>query len=295
MRITTRILAALLLWLLLRSNFACAQLTSAVLVFAPDPTGIQPTRLVIAGSPHRPNEDVITNFVLKWTCEANPADPNNCGFIEENAELLPLGPGTLVTHEDEEVSATNFSSETGGKELVELGPIVSPGVTFEQLDTFLTTRTYVAALGSGPSKSLQIVNNWDLSGDGIVDIQDVDMACDTGFDIQGVLATANLLGADADGDGEVQFSDFVILAEHFGNQDTMFSTGDFDCDNETQFSDFVMLNDVFGQRSVPAAAVVPEPSAPALFVVGILLLGLARRRDCGSRSARPPKPWGGAG
>ncbi len=275
---TPRIPAGLLLLLLqcFGVNVARAQDPSALLIYCPDPDGIQPGRLQIVGLLHVPNEDVITNFILQWTCGADPSDPENCGFIEENAELLPLGPDTLLTNEDKELSATNFSSETGGSDVIDLGPIVGPGVSFEELENSLTTRTYVGALGSGGPRTLRLVDRGDLSDDGVVNVEDVDVACDSGITIDAILPKAKLLGADATGDGDVDFADFVILANNFDNQNTTFSSGDFDCNNETQFADFVILANLFGQSSTAAVA-VPEPSSFAFLAMGALLIGLAHR------------------
>ena len=81
------------------------------------------------------------------------------------------------------------------------------------------------------------------------------------------------LRGDADGDGEVQFSDFVILSENFGTSGE-YTGGDFDKDGQVQFSDFVILAENFGLIGGAEAAAVPEPSAVAL--IG---LGGASRRD----------------
>ncbi len=58
---------------------------------------------------------------------------------------------------------------------------------------------------------------------------------------------------DIDCDGEVQFSDFTILAENFGTQVEPGTNGDIDGDGEVQFSDFVILSENFGRTGAPAA------------------------------------------
>jgi hypothetical protein len=118
------------------------------------------------------------------------------------------------------------------------------------------------------------VDPLDCNGNGVVDINDAN--CATGETIDDTLAAAGLLKGDADGDGQVQFSDFVILSNNFGNAGA-YTDGDFDKDGTVQFADFVILSNNFGQ-SGGAAAAVPEPASWALLAIGAALFGLARRR-----------------
>ena len=60
---------------------------------------------------------------------------------------------------------------------------------------------------------------------------------------------------DIDGDGNVAFSDFLILSDNFGNDVVNHELGDIDCDGSVQFSDFLTLSDNFGREVVS----VPEP------------------------------------
>ena len=79
------------------------------------------------------------------------------------------------------------------------------------------------------------------------------------------------LPGDADGDGEVQFADFLVVAEHFGGPGG-WSEGDFDGDMQVQFRDFLILGDNFGSfvEAQTAAVSVPEPAGWLLAVVGLL-------------------------
>ena len=80
---------------------------------------------------------------------------------------------------------------------------------------------------------------------------------------------------DIDGDGDVDFSDFLILSTNFGMSGTL-SDGDLDNDGQIAFSDFLVLSANFGESS---NAATPEPSTSLLAAFGILgLLGLRRRR-----------------
>ena len=84
---------------------------------------------------------------------------------------------------------------------------------------------------------------------------------------------SRLLG-DSNLDGEVNFLDFLVLAEHFG-QAGGWAEGDFNGDGELDFLDFLDLANNFGE-SAPA---VPEPTTSLMGVFGILgLIGFRKRR-----------------
>jgi hypothetical protein len=73
----------------------------------------------------------------------------------------------------------------------------------------------------------------------------------------GVVVPTEPLPGDIDGDGQVQFSDFVILSNNFNQQVPPGTSGDLDGDGLVQFSDFVILSNNFGQTAepiIPAAA-----------------------------------------
>ncbi len=84
-----------------------------------------------------------------------------------------------------------------------------------------------------------------LQQDGVVDIQRRQLHAGRQLDAFLAGLTPNSLRGDADGDGEVQFSDFVILSGNFTNAG-QYTDGDFDKDGEVQFSDFVILSGAFG-------------------------------------------------
>lgn len=57
------------------------------------------------------------------------------------------------------------------------------------------------------------------------------------------------LPGDADGNGEVNFLDFLALAQNFGKTDAAFADGDFDGDGTVGFLDFLALANNFGKRA----------------------------------------------
>ena len=83
------------------------------------------------------------------------------------------------------------------------------------------------------------------------------------------------LPGDIDGDGEVQFPDFVILANHFGSQVPAGTLGDLDGDGVVQFPDFVILANNFGRKLEPQAAGLVSGTAVASPALAIGLVDQA--------------------
>lgn len=97
--------------------------------------------------------------------------------------------------------------------------------------------------------------------------------------IGGGCTPANALAGDLDGNGTVEFADFLVLAENFGQQVSAYSDGDVDCNGTVQFADFLTLAENFGKSVGAQAAAVPEPSGWALLGLGIIGVLTARRRQ----------------
>jgi hypothetical protein len=69
---------------------------------------------------------------------------------------------------------------------------------------------------------------------------------------RGTVVGGSDLPADIDGDGEVGFSDFLILSDNFGNEVEPGTDGDIDGNGVVDFTDFLILSDTFGDTAAAA-------------------------------------------
>ncbi len=123
---------------------------------------------------------------------------------------------------------------------------------------------------------------FDLTEDGLVNEDDLGL-----FLGGGVISDGNKLNGDADFNGQVDFADFVVLSDHYGEAGKKWSEGDFDASGSVQFPDFVILANNFG-NSVMVAIPEPPTSMHAAFVLLSLAVTCRLRRDRG-RHPRNPK------
>lgn len=121
----------------------------------------------------------------------------------------------------------------------------------------------------------------DCNGDGVISLTDAD-CFGTANEIDDLNAVVTELGSvisDFDGNGEVGFSDFLILAGNFGAEDgSTYTMGDLNFDGAVSFSDFLAFTDDFGNAFpmgsvVGTIASVPEPSSAGWLLAAVAVLG----------------------
>lgn len=95
-------------------------------------------------------------------------------------------------------------------------------------------------------------------------------------DIAAARAALGVIG-DLNGDGAVDFPDFLTLSGNFNAEGVGYEGGDIDCSGVVGFPDFLSLSGNFGAMANGAVASVPEPTTSALLSIA-MLLGLSFRR-----------------
>ena len=83
---------------------------------------------------------------------------------------------------------------------------------------------------------------------------------------------------DLDGNGMVEFADFLVLSNNFGQDVADHTAGDIDCSGDVAFADFLIMSSNFGTAVGAEASSVPEPSGLSLLCIAALAGGLIRRR-----------------
>ena len=114
---------------------------------------------------------------------------------------------------------------------------------------------------------------YDLTGDSLVDQSDIR---------EWVKGLFNSWIGDANLDGEFNSGDLVVVLSsgaYEADVDSVWSTGDFNGDRRTNTSDLVFALADGGYELGPrgATAAVPEPSAIALTLLGVVTIGVRRR------------------
>lgn len=92
------------------------------------------------------------------------------------------------------------------------------------------------------------------------------------------LVAYNAIPGDADGNGRVDFNDFLRLSRHVGEPGD-WRSGDFTGDGRVEFADFLLLADNFAGEATSAISAVPEPSASRVVLSAVVGAGLLLRRQ----------------
>ncbi len=119
-----------------------------------------------------------------------------------------------------------------------------------------------------------VMGDFDITADGDVTESDLEEL------LAGVLGTVR---GDVDLDGVVDFGDFLVLSQSFG-QPGGWGQGDFDGNGLVDFPDFLTLSGNFGAG--PEVQTVPEPSANAYVLLCLGVLFARCRNGRGGRSGR---------
>ena len=116
---------------------------------------------------------------------------------------------------------------------------------------------------------------FDCSGDGLLMAND--LACvDEIEQRDAVLRSIGSVVGDLDGNGRVEFSDFLTLAQNFAREDVGYAAGDIDLINGVAFTDFLVLARNFGFDRHTDVASAPEPSVGNVLASALITcLGLA--------------------
>ena len=108
----------------------------------------------------------------------------------------------------------------------------------------------------------------DVNGDGSVNVLDVLLTVEHRG---GVMGDVNL-------DGDVGFSDFLVLRSNLGESEKSWSDGDLNCSGSVSFDDYLLLVDSIGSHaSVRTVPVAIGGKLGFLLAVAIAIL-LVRRR-----------------
>jgi hypothetical protein len=275
----------------------------------------------------RVNPDTGEAAIANLSPFLDPPDVKGYSILSTSGLLLPdswesffesgnAGEGwTEANPNSLQLSELNLENSTlfAANSVIGLGQIVAPGETFDLVFEYINTAGEVllgtVQYGELPGGTLR----GDFNLDGTVDLLDIDLlgaeiasgSNTVSFDLNSdnlvdttdlnlflgdnVITSGNKLNGDADFSGDVQFRDFVVLANNFGTAGN-WSVGDFDATGEVQFPDFVILANNFGQ-SAAAAAAVPEPSSALMLCVlagaGVVLRRKEHRMQAARRNESP--------
>lgn len=132
----------------------------------------------------------------------------------------------------------------------------------------LDTRSFIQSVVS--ARQLIADSKFDCSGDGLLTTDD--LACVSEIDQRdSVLRSIGSVAGDLDGDGAVDFSDFLMLSQNFGTQDADYTSGNIDLVGEVDFSDFLIFSLNFGFNGPTHIATIPESASANMRVAALVV------------------------
>ena len=210
---------------------------------------------------------------------------------------LLVDAGTLIVDGDHiagSVTAVNFGATLGGTGTL-VGAVINNGTlrvdtgASDPLDILgpatFSTATYLELVGDLPlpGESVDLLTYASFTGG--FSLRDIDRP--VGLELEfvntgtvGKLVASALYDGDANLDGAVDLTDFVILRNHF-NQSGNWLAGDFTGDGTIDLADFVILRNNFGSGGgnlMGGLPSIPEPGSLAWLTVVGLLVGRRRAR-----------------
>lgn len=178
-------------------------------------------------------------------------ETQNTGFYfgDTESEVFLLGGGF------EDISAGPVNSTAGVADFGIGFTDAAPGVDFAADGFMDDVRVYSGALSVEQLEAVRLENLMEMTG----------LACDPET------------GGDINADGAVDFADFLVLSENFGNTAMSHEEGDLDCDGSVAFPDFLILSNNFG--NAVGATQVPEPASGVLGALTLAMIGVLRKRS----------------
>lgn len=217
---------------------------------------------IFAGSDLSQVNLVMANLQLADLKNANLSQTNLQAANLATTDLTNVNAAQAV-YDQWTIFPQGFDPESHGFVFVEsaIGDVDGiPGLTNTDLDLLIER----VLEDSGSPSDLRL---FDLSRDGRIEQADLSIWV---TDLKGTHF------GDADLNGEVDFSDFLALANNFGERGD-WAQGDFNASGDVEFNDFLVLAQNFGKVGSSVES-VPEPSSLFLIAFPLALLFAMRRR-----------------
>ena len=119
-------------------------------------------------------------------------------------------------------------------------------IRYEGTDPASDLRATYGVDGAEVEFPVEIGLTHDCNGDGATDTADLNCVCQVGA-VDELLAELDLTPGDFNGDGSVNFNDFLVLAMSFGQSGVGYAGGDANCSGTVDFADFLVLATNFGR------------------------------------------------